>query len=46
MGYWPIIYGEKWNSKDFDLTEALIRMAKIRAMDVFFAAYGKIFLIA
>ncbi|KAI6184380.1 Phosphate-regulating neutral endopeptidase [Aphelenchoides bicaudatus] len=42
VGYWPIIHGAKWDPKKFDLTEALIRMARIRALDVFFASYGNV----
>lgn len=42
IGYWPLIHGDKWDAEKFDLTEALIKMAKIRALDVFFASYGNV----
>ncbi|KAI6226164.1 Neprilysin-1 [Aphelenchoides fujianensis] len=42
IGYWPIIHGDLWKEEDFDLTEGLIRIARIRALDVFFAAYGNV----
>jgi predicted metalloendopeptidase len=42
IGYWPIVHGQKFDSPHFDLTETLIKMAKVRALDVFFAAYGNV----
>ncbi|KAI6194124.1 Neprilysin-1 [Aphelenchoides besseyi] len=42
IGYWPMIHGDRWKEEDFDLTEELIRIANIRALDVFFAAYGNV----
>ena len=37
-----MIHGDVWNEADFDLTEVMIRIAHIRAMDIFFAAYGNV----
>ncbi|CAD5215709.1 unnamed protein product [Bursaphelenchus xylophilus] len=43
IGVWPMIDGDdKFNATEFDLTGYLARMASIRSMDVFFAAYGNI----
>ncbi|CAD5211350.1 unnamed protein product [Bursaphelenchus okinawaensis] len=43
IGVWPVIHNDgQFNDTDFDLTGYLARMASIRAMDVFFAAYGNV----
>ena len=36
MGYFPMLHGEKWELKRFDLTDLLIKIGNSRGMDVFF----------
>lgn len=39
FGYWPSVYGDKWQEDDFNLGELMASLAQSRALDVFVDIY-------
>jgi hypothetical protein len=39
LGYWPILHGEKWQQKQFNITDLLAKILRMHGNNILFSIY-------